>query len=200
MEKETLFVAVKWEILKSLSKGKKSPLELSQETNSSVSNISQALRFLELSGLIKSERITNRDKGKPRVMYSIAEDTAYLIITTEGFTKKEQVKLTNRKKTLLKIWLFEHANLHRFIEKAYENIEQETPNYEGILLNKNTLPNIELNIIPKEGHYKKIKPITYDYNNITKEITYVENNWETINQNPEYYYAIHDPLLKYKQG
>ena len=84
MEQETLFTAAKWSVLKSLSFEKKSPLELAQANNTSMSNISQALRFLELAGLVKSERVSNRDKGQPRIIYSIAKDNAYLILTSKS--------------------------------------------------------------------------------------------------------------------
>ena len=191
MEKETLFVAVKWEILKALSTGEKSPMELAEITNSSVSNISQALRFLELAGLIKSERITNRDKGKPRVVYSLADDNAYLIVTAKGFAQKELITINERKKALLKIWLFEHKNLHRFIEKGFENLEGDLENYEAVMLDKNQLPGIELVVIPKDNKKKTIKEITYTHKNITKKITY--NVIKKEDANFEDYYVIHNP-------
>ena len=50
MEQETLFTAAKWEVLKSLAENSKSPIELAEASNTSLSNISQSLRFLELAG------------------------------------------------------------------------------------------------------------------------------------------------------
>jgi predicted transcriptional regulator len=92
MEQETLFTSAKWNILKALALEKKSPLELAEIANTSMSNISQSLRFLELANIVKSERISNRDKGQPRVVYSLANDNAYLIITAEGLVEKNSYK------------------------------------------------------------------------------------------------------------
>lgn len=193
MEKETLFTAVKWEILETLSHGKKSPLEISKETNSSVSNISQALRFLELANLIKSERITNRDKGKPRVLYSLAQDTAYIIVTAEGLVKKEQINIDDRKKAFLRIWLLEYKNLHPYIEKAIQTLNLEE--YDAIMLGKLNLPAIELYVIQKEPGTKP-KPEEIKHQNIAKKINYITKTWEEIQENKDDYYVIHDPLQK----
>ncbi|HIH23981.1 TPA: helix-turn-helix transcriptional regulator, partial [Candidatus Woesearchaeota archaeon] len=72
MDHETLFTATKWEILKQLETGERSPVELAKAMQSSIANVSQQLRLLEMAGLVTSRRISNRDKDKPRILYSIA--------------------------------------------------------------------------------------------------------------------------------
>ena len=59
MELETLFTEQKWNILKSLSEGKFSPLQLANRSNTTIANISQQLRLLEAAELVKKEKIKN---------------------------------------------------------------------------------------------------------------------------------------------
>ena len=89
MEQETLFTASKWDILKILSSGSKSPLQLAKLSNTSVANISQQLRLLEMAGLVQSKRISNRDKGQPRLLYSLAGNHSFLIASTQDFVDKK---------------------------------------------------------------------------------------------------------------
>jgi DNA-binding transcriptional regulator GbsR (MarR family) len=194
MEQETLYTAAKWDILKSLSESKKAPIELAEQTNTSLSNISQSLRFLEVAGLVKSERISNRDKGQPRVVYSLSKDMAYLIITTQGFAEKKQIDLDIRKKILLKIWLFENLKIQKFLEKAIENLEDNLQDFEGILLDRSNLVDIKIILIPKEGFKKEFKPFSYDYKSVTKKIIYTVSEWGALESDSEYYYEIHDPF------
>jgi len=57
MEQEQLFTAAKWGILEALSKRNMSPLELSAYVDSSLANISQSLRMLELAGIVKTDPV-----------------------------------------------------------------------------------------------------------------------------------------------
>ncbi len=198
MEQETLYTAAKWDILKSLAKSKKAPIELAEEANTSVSNISQSLRFLELAGLIKSERLSNRDKGKPRVMYSLAKDIAYIIVTSQGFVQKKQLDLDIRKKIYLKIWLFENKNTHRFLEKAIEGIEKDLSNYEGIFLDLTNLVDVRLKLVLKPAQKSDHKDFSFTHNGVSKKIKYQVSSWDDINKETQNYYSIHDPLSNYK--
>ena len=68
-------------------------MELASSLNTTSANISQQLRLLELGGLVKSEKTSNVDKGKPRVIYSLAGDNAYLIYAGQDFANKKLVSL-----------------------------------------------------------------------------------------------------------
>src|SRR5512135_169065 len=124
MEHETLFTSSKWDILKCLESGKKSPLDLAKETNTSVANISQQLRLLELAGFVKSERISNREKGLPRILYSLAGNFSYLVVSSHEFVDKKFFKMDDRQKTMMRIWFLEDKSLHYYIEKFYWAIEK----------------------------------------------------------------------------
>jgi len=119
MEQETLFTASKWEILKLLAEQPFSPIELAARSNTSVANISQQLRLLEMAGLVRSERIPNRDKGQPRVLYSLAGNHSFLIATTNSFAEKKLLKLSVYNKVILRIWFYPKPEFHYFLEKAF---------------------------------------------------------------------------------
>ena len=124
MEQETLFTSSKWDILKCLESGKKSPIDLAKETNTSVANISQQLRLLELAGFVISERISNREKGLPRILYSLAGNYSYLVLSSPGYVGKRFSQLEDYQKTILKIWFIDDKSLHYYIEKYFWSIEQ----------------------------------------------------------------------------
>ena len=123
MELETLFTASKWEILTYLSKSKFSPLELSKKINTSIANVSQQLRLLEFAGLVKKEKVSQREAGKPRTLYFLAKDFSHLILVMANCAEKRLVPLTEHHKILLRIWMIEDVQLHYFLEKFYWKIE-----------------------------------------------------------------------------
>jgi len=136
MEQETLFTASKWVILKLLSQRSLSPIELAAASNTSVANVSQQLRLLEMAGLVKSERVPNRDKGQPRILYSLAGNNSFLIATTDDFVQKKLFKLSAFNKIILKIWFYDKPELHYSLEKAFWHIEQHLDKIDALAVDK----------------------------------------------------------------
>ena len=132
LDTETLFTATKWEILKLLESKPHAPIEIAKELGSSLANISQQLRLLEMAGLVQSKRVPNRDKGQPRVLYSMAGNLSYMIATTDNFVDKKVVKLSERNKSVLRIWFLEEDELRYALEKAFWQIEEHLPNIERL--------------------------------------------------------------------
>ena len=124
MEHETLYTASKWDILKKLEDGPASPLELSKVSGTTIANISQQLRLLEMAGLVTSKRVSNRAKGKPRVLYSLAGNLSYLIATTGDFVEKKALQLSEYNKIIMRIWFYDQPALHYTLEKAFWQIEE----------------------------------------------------------------------------
>lgn len=147
MEQETLFTSSKWDILKCLESGKKSPIELAKEANTSIANISQQLRLLELAGFVKSERISNREKGQPRVIYSLAGNYSYLVIASDGFVEKNFFKLEDYQKTILKIWFLEDKNLQYYIEKYFWMIESTFPKLDFLCIDYDDQKSLKVHYI-----------------------------------------------------
>ena len=170
MEIETLFSSSKWDILRELSKHSYSPLELASRSKTTIANISQQLRLLEAFGLIKKKKISNRDRGKPRTLFSLSENYAYLIATTNGFASKKLLRLTPHHETMLKIWFISNPELHYYAEKFYWKIEPYIKYIDALVIvadkdllfvvvtNKPRDIKIEESIIKKPGgEQKKVK-------------------------------------------
>lgn len=136
MELETMFTEQKWNILKCLSNGKFSPLQLAEKLNTTMANISQQLRLLEAVNLVKKEKIKNRDKGKPRRLFSLTDDYVYLIPTMRSFANKRLLKATDHHKIILKIWFLENPELHYALEKIYWKIEPYIKQIDAIAVNE----------------------------------------------------------------
>ena len=127
MELEPLFTSTKWDILKALSRRKYSPLELSIELHTSIANISQQLRLMEMAGLVKTERTSASEKGKPRVLYSIARDCAYLVVMMNTFSGKSLIPITPHMSAIMRIWLMPDQSLHSGAEASLRLVEPLAP-------------------------------------------------------------------------
>ncbi len=102
MDIETLFTSSKWEIIEKLAEKSYSPLELSKILNTTMANISQQLRLLEALNLVKKQKVSNRDKGKPRALYSLSGDYVYIISFMQGSAQKKLIPLNQQTKAIIK--------------------------------------------------------------------------------------------------
>jgi len=132
MELEQLFTASKWEILQLLAEQPLSPLQIAERSSTTLANVSQQLRLLEMAGLVRSERIPNRDKGLPRIVYRLAGDQSYFIATTSDFAEKKLLKLSAYNKAILRIWFFEDPEVRYLLEKAFWAIEPKLASVERL--------------------------------------------------------------------
>ncbi|MFH1850068.1 MAG: winged helix-turn-helix domain-containing protein [archaeon] len=134
MELETLFAEQKWNILRQISETKSSPLQLAEKLDTSLANISQQLRLLEMANLLKTERVQNRDKGKPRKVFSLSDNFGYIIAVTDGFADKRLMHLTQHHRAILRIWFMENTQLHEPAQKTYWNLVPFLADAETILV------------------------------------------------------------------
>ena len=154
MEQETLFTASKWDILTELRVKPRSPMELANILNTSVANISQQLRLLEMAGLVESKRISNREKGLPRVLYSLAGNLSYIIATAREFVDKKFHKLSERNKVVLRIWFLDDPTIHYYLEKAFWSIDEYIKKIDALLFDT-TQPDLTLIIVTEDSDLKK---------------------------------------------
>lgn len=124
MDLTNLFTEQRWNILCALSKGNYSPMQLAEQSGTTMANISQQLRLLEASNLVKKQKISNRDKGKPRTLFSLSEDYAYVISATKGFSEKKLIALDKFHKILLRLWFLKDLDSHYYAEKFLWSIEE----------------------------------------------------------------------------
>ncbi len=131
---EKLFAEQKWNILQHLAREKYSPLQLAELSNTSMANISQQLRLLEAANLVKKEKIKNRDKGKPRTLFSLTNEYGYLVTVMDNFAEKRLLQLTPHHKNMLKIWFLKNSELHVAAEHAYGLLEPMIKRMQALVL------------------------------------------------------------------
>ncbi|OYT35821.1 hypothetical protein B6U91_02390 [Candidatus Pacearchaeota archaeon ex4484_71] len=112
MDFNNFLVASKWDILKILSKKPASPIEIAEELGTTVSYVSQQLKILDAAGLITKYKTGFIEKGKPRNLFSVREDLAYLVLLTKGFGDQKLLGLTPEKECILKTWMVGDPSIH----------------------------------------------------------------------------------------
>lgn len=199
MEQETLFTASKWDILKILSSGSKSPLQLAKMSNTSVANISQQLRLLEMAGLVQSKRISNRDKGQPRLLYSLVGNHSFLIASTQDFVDKKLLKLSEYNKVILKIWFLDNPKLHYYLEKAFWQIEEFLTEGDALLFDTNNSNDISLLLVSaNSGAKKEFKKLSIKSpDGVSKTVLFNVKSRDEFKRNlstqKPNFYALYDP-------
>ena len=123
-------------------------MELASQLNTTSANISQQLRLLELAGLVKSEKTSNVDKGKPRVIYSISENNAYLILAAKNFAQKKLLKINNYHNFILKSWFLDNQDHHRLVSEIYNDVEPELDKIE-VVAAKNSGGDLKIFVVGK---------------------------------------------------
>jgi hypothetical protein len=204
MEQETLFTASKWDILKILSSGSKSPIQLAKMSSTSVANISQQLRLLEMAGLVQSKRISNRDKGQPRLLYSLVGNHSFLIASTQDFVDKKLLKLSEYNKVILKIWFLDNPKLHYYLEKAFWHIEESLGENDALFFENGNSDDISLIIISDNPELKRAlkKTSIKSPEGVSKTVLFNVKSRSELKKLPSAWYALYDPsnLLSLKKS
>lgn len=148
MDQETLYTATKWDILKLLEQEQLSPIEISKITGSSLANVSSQLRLLEMAGLVTSERIPNREKGQPRILYSLAQNSCYVISTSTNFVEKKRLAVSLSHQIMLKIWFMDAQT--KYLEKAFWRVEEYLPDMQALLVDPHSTSPVSLYVVADE--------------------------------------------------
>ena len=101
-----------------------------------MANISQQLKLLEAANLVHKRKIKNRDKGKPRSLFSLTDDFVFLVPAMNNFAGKKLLKATNHHKIMLRIWFLKNEQLHYPLEKLYWRLEKSFDSIEAILVDE----------------------------------------------------------------
>ena len=199
MELEGLFTSSKWNILDEIAREPQSPMQLAEKLNTSIANISQQLRLLEAAGIVQKSRFPQRDRGKPRVIFSMKEDYGYLIAATNGYANKRLLALNDHHKFILKIWFIENKSLHEEIEEFYWYIKQHISKIKSVahdgfnlyVLTRKGDSDISSKIKKAASILKKSKLVVHSEENTAKVM------------GAEELYVLHDPdriLVKGERG
>ena len=134
MDLDSLFSSQRWNILEIIAKKPSSPLEISEELNTSVAYVSQQLKLLEFAGIVIKEKTGFFEKGKPRNLYKISEDLIYISFLSEGESAKKSIHADEFRKIIIRIWLIEDLQISRSIEKIFWTLEAGLKDIDGIYL------------------------------------------------------------------
>lgn len=174
MDFDLFFSAPRWKILAIIAKRPSSPIEIATQLRTSVSYVSQQLKLLEAANLVTKEKTGSFEKGKPRTIFSIEKEIAYLTVLTKDFPVKKALPLTEHNKSILRIWLIENSELHQVLEKLYWKIEEEISEINAILLSQAQQKNKVIVISESKKVKQKLEaffkdlPGMLDYSCITK--------------------------------
>jgi len=102
MELETLLIGTKWEIIEILSTKPTSPIQFAEKLNTTIANISQQLRLLQTAGLVKKQKTGSGLPGKPRTLFSLSDNYAFITVFSQGFAKKKLITISKKEKEELK--------------------------------------------------------------------------------------------------
>ncbi len=154
MDFDSFFSSSRWKILEVLSKKPSSPLEISQQLNTSVAYVSQQLKLLQAANLVITEKTGSVEKGKPRTVFSLSGELLYLTALLKKSPFKKIIYLTDHHKLTLRIWMLDDSDLHYYIEKLYWMLEDEIKDVDGLLID-NSLKKPLVIVISDS---KKLKP------------------------------------------
>ena len=94
MEFEDLLTKSKWSILKELSKGDKSAVDIARKTSQSIANVTQQLALLEAYNLVKKAKQEKLKKpGKPKTAYALSQEIFAFSFLKPGMAEKSIIKL-----------------------------------------------------------------------------------------------------------
>ncbi len=102
MELEGILTGTKWDIIEILANKPSSPSELAKILGTTIANISPQLRLLQTAGLVKKQRTGTGKPGKPRMLFSLSDSYALIIVMSKGFAKKKLVRISRKQKEVLK--------------------------------------------------------------------------------------------------
>jgi DNA-binding MarR family transcriptional regulator len=131
METETLFTSTKWEVLKTLSDKPQSPLQIAQTLNTSIANVSQQLRLLELAGLVWKKRLP-REKEDRRILYSIKSQKLYAVLIAKKRAQKAFIELDERKSALISSWMIEDSYYQILVENFVIDHQEQLKDFDLI--------------------------------------------------------------------
>lgn len=134
MEVDSFLASPRWDILRIVAENPSSPTEISTKIGTTMSFVSQQLKLLEAASLVKKQRTGAVDRGKPRSLFSLSKESAYIIPLAKGFEKKQLIELSTEQKVTLKIWELS-KKFQPILEKFFWKIHDHLGSIDSILVN-----------------------------------------------------------------
>ncbi len=137
----------RWQILAAVAEEPRSPAEIARATGASLANISQQARLLEAYGLIKAAKEKRGVPGKPRLIYTLARETGYLVLLKQGFAAKKSLALDHFREAMLSICFWERSEDHYFLGKFLWQEEEYVNECDAIAISEAKGAEIHLLVI-----------------------------------------------------
>lgn len=189
MDFDLFLTSPRWEILQIIAIKPSSPVEIAEKLNTTVSYVSQQLKLLDAANLLKREKTGAVLKGKPRTLFSLANELSYITLLTKQISEKKLIPLTPHHKRILNIWLLKDSSFHYYIEKFYWKLEEDLEDIEAIFIENSSL-NPKIILIGEPKIKIKIENIL---KKLGKEIEYMIISKNQIKKlNPSFLIVLHD--------
>ncbi len=124
MELDSFLASPRWDILKIIINKPSAPMEIAEQLQTTTSFVSQQLKLLEATGIVKKQKTGAFEKGKPRSLFSISEESLYLVPLAKDAPDKKLIRLSRENKTILNIWCLENTSLQIVLQKFFWSIQE----------------------------------------------------------------------------
>lgn len=163
MELDSFLASPRWDMLKIIINKPSAPMEIAQQLKTTTSFVSQQLKLLEAAGLLKKQKTGAFEKGKPRTLFSISEESIYLVPLAKNAPDKKLIPLSKEHKTIVNIWCLENKELQITLQKFFWQIQNNLSKITAISVY--TKPST-----PKVYIVSKNSSLTHQINEIQKNL------------------------------
>jgi len=132
MELDSFLSSPRWDMLKIIMNKPSSPMEIAQQLQTTNSFVSQQLKLLEATGLVKKQKTGAFEKGKPRSLFSISEESIYLVPLAKDAPEKKLVPLSEEGKVIVNIWQLEDKKIQIILQKFFWQIQDQLEKIKAI--------------------------------------------------------------------
>lgn len=115
MEAETILTGARWNLLKLIANHPRTIKELAELTNTSMANIVQQLRILELAGVVRPIK-RRLGRGKPSTLYTLG-NKAITIAITPFYAEKRVITPTPLESAILRLMMINDSNRLTLLRK-----------------------------------------------------------------------------------
>src|SRR3989339_485043 len=89
---EEILCNSKWLIIKEIAQKTQSASELATVLKTSVSNVIQQLKLIEAYGLVRKEKSTEKNIGKPKINYALNQEFVYALMSIREEPRKNTLR------------------------------------------------------------------------------------------------------------
>lgn len=163
MELDSFLSSPRWDMLKIIINKPSSPMEISQQLQTTTSFVSQQLKLLEAAGLVKKQKTGAFERGKPRTLFSIAQESIYLVPLAKNAPDKKLIPLSQEHKAIVNIWCLEDKEIQVALQRFFWEIQPNLEKIQEIFVYTKTSPS-KVYVISKDT------TLTHKINEIQKKL------------------------------